>query len=101
MDDSGDTHEIKIAVYDKDPSNYSISIKSDGKEKYAKSHFIDHIGKKVFLEVQQFRLIYEGELKGYESLELMQNELTHILQEKCTLLEKIIYSDNPHTIESL
>ena len=55
----------------------------------------------VLLEVQQFRLIYEGELKGFESLELMQNEITNILSQKCPLIEKIIYSDNPHTIESL
>ena len=55
----------------------------------------------VLLEVQQFRLIYERGLVGYESLELMQNEITNILSQKCPLIEKIIYSDNPYTIESL
>lgn len=55
----------------------------------------------VLIEVKQFRLIYEGELKKFNSLELIKNEITNILNNKCSLIVKIIYADNPYTIESL
>ena len=45
-----------------------------------------------------FKLYLNNELKHFKTLDEMKNYINKILMEKCILLKKIIYSDNPKTI---
>ena len=55
----------------------------------------------VLEEAQLFKIINDGKIIDFKNLSQLKEVLNKILKENCSLLEKIIYSNNPEKIEEL
>lgn len=55
----------------------------------------------ILEKVGVFKLVTDYELKEFLTLIEMKDYITTILKQKCDLLQKIIFSDNPETVEGL
>jgi adenylosuccinate synthase len=55
----------------------------------------------ILEEVKQFKLIVNGSILNYYTMKNLKSAINKKLLEKCPLIQKIIYSDNPETIQEL
>lgn len=52
----------------------------------------------ILISVKLFKLIYQNKLNSFTNIEDMCNFITNTLSQKCPLLTKVIFSDNPESI---
>ena len=55
----------------------------------------------ILEKVGVFQFLYLGKTFKFDSLPEMTEKLSEFITSNCPLVKKIIYSDNPHTIDNL
>ena len=55
----------------------------------------------ILEKVNSYSIILNKKIVNYSNINEMKNDINNLLNDKCKLLKKIIYSDSPETIEGL